>query len=130
MAIDGRSGSGKTVLVRRLVEECARRGVSAIVLDPNNDLARLGVAWPEPPSAWRSRDGERARDYLANTDVVIWTPRVIGGRPLAFQPLPDFRPLRDQPDEFDQAIRSTVEALAPRAGVDGATKLAKQGKAG
>ncbi|MEK8106046.1 DUF87 domain-containing protein [Micromonospora sp. M12] len=31
------SGSGKTVLIRRLVEECAREGVSAIVLDPNND---------------------------------------------------------------------------------------------
>jgi hypothetical protein len=32
------SGSGKTVLLRRIVEECALRGVSAIVLDPNNDL--------------------------------------------------------------------------------------------
>ena len=34
------SGSGKTVLVRRLIEECALQGVSAIVLDPNNDLLR------------------------------------------------------------------------------------------
>ncbi len=28
------SGTGKTVLLRRIVEECALRGVSAIVLDP------------------------------------------------------------------------------------------------
>ena len=42
------SGSGKTVLIRRLIEECALNGVSAIVLDPNNDLARLGDTWPEP----------------------------------------------------------------------------------
>ncbi len=65
------SGSGKTVLIRRLVEECARQGISAIVLDPNNDLARLGDAWPQPPGGWGPADDERARDYLHNTDVVI-----------------------------------------------------------
>ncbi|MFI6821032.1 helicase HerA domain-containing protein [Micromonospora sp. NPDC050187] len=123
------SGSGKTVLIRRLVEECARQGVSAIVLDPNNDLARLGDPWPHPPAGWLPGDGERARDYLEQTEVVVWTPRVTAGRPLSFQPLPDFTPLRDSPDEFDQAIRSTVEALAPRAGVAGTTKLAQQGRA-
>jgi Helicase HerA, central domain len=123
------SGSGKTVLIRRLVEECARQGVSAIVLDPNNDLARLGDPWPRQPAGWAPGDDERARDYLDNTDVVVWTPRVAAGRSLAFQPLPDFGPVRDSPDEFDQAIRSAVEALAPRAGVNGATKLAQQGKA-
>ena len=123
------SGSGKTVLIRRLVEECALQGVSAIVLDPNNDLARFGDAWPQPPEGWRPGDDQRSRDYLEHTDVVIWTPRVTGGRPLAFQPLPDFAGLRDWPDEFDQAIRSAVEALAPRAGVNGTTRLAQQGKA-
>ncbi|MET7423476.1 DUF87 domain-containing protein [Dactylosporangium sp. NPDC005555] len=123
------SGSGKTVLIRRLVEECARKGVSAIVLDPNNDLARLGDAWPEPPAGWGPGDEARARDYLDNTDVVVWTPRVSAGRPLAFQPLPDFGPVRDSPDEFDAAIDSAVAALAPRAGVAGASKLAQQGKA-
>ncbi|RKN51043.1 ATP-binding protein [Micromonospora endolithica] len=123
------SGSGKTVLIRRLVEECARQGVSAIVLDPNNDLARLGDPWPEPPNGWGPGDAERAADYLAHTEVVVWTPRVNAGRPLSFQPLPDFTSLHDWPDEFDQAIRSAVEALAPRAGVDRATRLAQQGKA-
>ncbi|MFG2037863.1 ATP-binding protein [Dactylosporangium sp. NPDC048998] len=123
------SGSGKTVLIRRLVEECARQGVSAIVLDPNNDLARLGDPWPEPPSGWGPGDDERALDYLEHTDVVVWTPGVGGGRPLSFQPLPDFAPVRDSPDEFAQAVRAAVEALAPRAGVSGTTKLAVQGKA-
>ncbi|MEV1146846.1 DUF87 domain-containing protein [Micromonospora sp. NPDC049799] len=123
------SGSGKTVLIRRLVEECARQGVSSIVLDPNNDLARLGDPWPAPPSGWGPGDAERAQDYLAHTEVTVWTPRVTAGRPLSFQPLPDFTALRDWPDEFDQAIRSAVEALAPRAGVDRSTRLAQQGKA-
>ncbi|MGC4831615.1 ATP-binding protein [Micromonospora arida] len=123
------SGSGKTVLIRRLVEECAREGVSAIVLDPNNDLARLGDPWPDPPGGWGPGDAERAADYLAHTEVVVWTPRVTAGRPLSFQPLPDFTSLRDWPDEFDQAVRSAVEALAPRAGVDRSSRLAQQGKA-
>ena len=71
MAIFAGSGSGKTVLLRRIIEECALQGVSTIVLDPNNDLARLGDPWPEPPAAVAPGDAARARDYLENTDVVV-----------------------------------------------------------
>ncbi|MEM0986467.1 MAG: DUF87 domain-containing protein [Pseudomonadota bacterium] len=46
VALFAGSGSGKTVLIRRLMEECALKGVSSIVLDPNNDLARLGPTYP------------------------------------------------------------------------------------
>jgi DNA helicase HerA-like ATPase len=128
-AIFAGSGSGKTVLIRRLVEECARQGVSAIVLDPNNDLARLGDPWPESPSGWGAGDAGRAADYLANTDVVIWTPGRLGGRPLSFQPLPDFAGVIDDPDEFRQAVDAAVAALAPRAKVDGTTAKANLGQA-
>lgn len=128
-AIFAGSGSGKTVLIRRLVEECARQGVSAIVLDPNNDLARLGDPWPEPPAGWQAGDAERAADYLASTDVVIWTPGRQGGRPLSFQPLPDFAGVIDDPDEFRQAVDAAVAALAPRAKVDGTTAKADLGQA-
>ncbi|MEU8001077.1 DUF87 domain-containing protein [Catellatospora sp. NPDC049111] len=123
------SGSGKTVLIRRLVEECALLGVSSIVLDPNNDLARLGDPWPDRPAGWLPDDPARAQDYHDHTEVVVWTPRVMGGRPLAFQPLPDFSSVQDSPDEFDQAVRSAVAALVPRAGLSGVTKLAQQGRA-
>jgi hypothetical protein len=128
-AIFAGSGSGKTVLIRRLVEECARQGVSAIVLDPNNDLARLGDPWPEPPPGWGDGDAARAEDYLANTDVVVWTPRREAGRPLSFQPLPDFASVLDHPDEFGQAVDAAVAALAPRAKVDGNTNKAHIGRA-
>jgi Helicase HerA, central domain len=49
-AIFAGSGSGKTVLLRRIVEEAALLGIPAIVLDTNNDLARLGEAWPTRPT--------------------------------------------------------------------------------
>ncbi|MFI2708907.1 helicase HerA domain-containing protein [Micromonospora sp. NPDC018662] len=123
------SGSGKTVLIRRIVEECALAGVSAIVLDPNNDLARLGEAWPEPPPQWRPGDAARAADYLAHTDVLVWTPRRSSGRPLSFQPLPDFTSVRDDPDEFGEAVEAAVAALAPRALVTGRATRAHLGLA-
>ncbi len=123
------SGSGKTVLIRRIVEECALRGVSAIVLDPNNDLARLGDPWPEPPPAWTEQDAAAAREYLGNTDVVVWTPGRNSGRPLSFHPLPDFAGALDDPDEFTAAVESAVAALAPHAKVTGTTNKAARAKA-
>ncbi|MCO8274648.1 DUF87 domain-containing protein [Actinoplanes sp. TRM 88003] len=123
------SGSGKTVLIRRIVEECALQGVSAIVLDPNNDLARLGEAWPSPPPQWGPGDAAKATDYLANTDVVVWTPRRASGRPLSFQPLPDFRSVRDDEDEFHEAVEAAVASLTPRAGLTGRTNRTQLGLA-
>ena len=128
-AIFAGSGSGKTVLLRRMVEECALKGVSAIVLDPNNDLARLGDAWPSAPSSWGLDDAGKAERYLADTDVVIWTPRRESGRPLTFQPLPDFAGVLDDPDEFQMAVDVAFGALAPRARAEGRTRKAQQERA-
>ncbi|WP_117213373.1 ATP-binding protein [Allorhizocola rhizosphaerae] len=128
-AIFAGSGSGKTVLIRRLVEECALRGVSAIVLDPNNDLARLGDPWPAAPANWSEADKAKASAYIEETDVVIWTPRREAGRPLSFKPLPDFRSVLADPDEFNLAIDAAVATLAPRGKVDGEISKAVQGRA-
>ncbi|MEU8247730.1 DUF87 domain-containing protein [Nonomuraea sp. NPDC048916] len=128
-AIFAGSGSGKTVLIRRLVEECALQGVSAIVLDPNNDLARLGDRWPEAPPHWEDGDARRAGDYLAGTDVVIWTPRRAAGRPLSFQPLPDFAGVADDPDEFAEAVEAAVASIVPRVKLNAATAKAQLGQA-
>ncbi|MCV7226283.1 helicase HerA domain-containing protein [Mycolicibacterium komossense] len=127
-AIFAGSGSGKTVLIRRLIEECARRGVSAIVLDPNNDLARLGLPWPALPAGWDPADTARADDYLRNTEVVVWTPGREGGRPLSFQSLPDFASVVDNADEYTVAVESAFAALEPRS-VTGNTAKANHSRA-
>ena len=129
LAIFAGTGSGKTVLLRRVIEECALQGVSSIVLDPNNDLARLGDAWPAAPDPWLTGDDERARRYLEETDVVVWTPRRESGRPLTFQPLPDFGAVIDEVDEFNAAVDAAVEALAPRVGLQRQSGRAPQEKA-
>ncbi|MFD4441354.1 ATP-binding protein [Nocardia sp. NPDC058519] len=111
------SGSGKTVLLRRLVEEVALHGVSVIVLDVNNDLSRLGDAWQEAPSAWQPGDAEKAARYLAETDVVVWTPRRQAGRPLILNPLPDFAAVLDDPDELRTAVEVAAGDLLTRSGI-------------
>ncbi|GAB2586656.1 ATPase [Paractinoplanes abujensis] len=128
-AIFAGSGSGKTVLIRRIVEECALRGVSTIVLDPNNDLARLGDPWPTRPESWDDAEAARAADYLRSTEVVVWTPNRDSGRPISFQPLPEFADILDDADAFAAGIDSAVAALAPHARVDGRTDKAVLGRA-
>ncbi|MBV8574617.1 MAG: DUF87 domain-containing protein, partial [Acetobacteraceae bacterium] len=81
-AIFAGSGSGKTVLLRRIVEEAALLGIPAIVLDTNNDLARLGDPWPQRPDAFSDEDAEKARRYRDHVEVVVWTPNLTSGRPL------------------------------------------------
>ena len=123
VAMFASSGSGKTVLLRRIIEECALRGVSTIVLDPNNDLALLGDAWPSPPDGWWDGDDRRSRDYLESTDVVVWTPGVSKGNPLTLQALPDFSAVRDDPDELRSAVSTAVASLAPRARIEAENHL-------
>lgn len=107
--IFGGSGVGKTVLVRRLVEEAALRGVSSIVLDPTGDLVRLGDAWPSPPAGWAPGDAELAREYLASTDVVVWTPGRPDGRPLDAESIDPGELLTQAPG---QRARVSVVSLA------------------
>ena len=123
------SGSGKTVLIRRLVEECALKGVSAVVLDPNNDLARLGLPWPGPPRGWIQGDADKAETYLRDTEVVVWTPRLTTGRPLSFAPLAGLGDVANDPDEFAIALDNAVASLAPRAGLPASGARLSQGRA-
>src|SRR5205807_1806704 len=90
VAILGGSGSGKTVLLRRIIEEAAVLRIPSIVIDINNDLSRLGDEWPTRPDAFSDADADKAAKYHATADVIIWTPGAARGRPLWLNLLPDF----------------------------------------
>ncbi|MET9202090.1 DUF87 domain-containing protein [Gordonia sp. NPDC003585] len=129
-AIFAGSGSGKTVLIRRIVEEAALHGVSSIVLDINNDLARLGVPWSDGAARqWAPGDRELAHRYFADTEVAVFTPGRNNGRPLSFRPLPDFSAIAGDSDEFDAAVDAAVAAIAPRARIAGRTAKATRSEA-
>ncbi|ACA19440.1 AAA ATPase [Methylobacterium sp. 4-46] len=122
-AIIAGSGSGKTVLLRRIVEEAALAGLPAIVVDPNNDLSRLGDPWPEPPVGFTAQDEARAGRYRAQVEVVVWTPGLRAGNPLFVPAMPDFSGLGGDADERDQAVEMAVETLAPLAVAGGRREL-------
>lgn len=123
-AVIGAAGSGKTVLLKRLIEQCALQGVSAIVLDPNDDLGRLGDPWPSTPEGWTEDHERQAQRYFYDTEVVVWTPGLNRGRPLTFHPLPDFDPVLGDPDDFAHLLASTVDTIAPYAGIRGRSSRA------
>ncbi|AWN46148.1 AAA family ATPase [Methylobacterium terrae] len=114
-AIIAGSGSGKTVLLRRLVEEAALAGIPAIVVDPNNDLSRLGDPWPERPDRFTPEDDRKAGLYAERVEVVVWTPGLHAGNPLFLSVMPDLAASDDR-DERAQAIEMAAETLGPLAG--------------
>jgi len=132
IAILAGSGSGKTVLLRRIIEEAALRGIPSIVLDPNNDLSRLGDAWPTRPEMWSDEDSAQADAYHAGADVVIWTPGVSSGNPISLNLLPDFASIgdkqdRETEDERAQAVEMARATLGPYVGGSGQRMQLKQG---
>jgi hypothetical protein len=118
------AGSGKTVLLKRLIESAAVLGVPSIVLDPGNDLAFLGDAWPQTPTNWLQGDSDRASAYHKQVDVVVWTPGRNAGRPLGFSPLPDFSAVLNDPDDFNSAVDMAVGSLSDATGAS-ANKIKK-----
>ncbi len=109
------SGSGKTVLLKRLIEEAALAGVPSIVIDHANDLATLGEPWPAPPGNWTDDDHRKAEAFHATRRVVVWTPGKSAGNPLTLEPVPDLSPVVGDAEELEGAALMTVAALAPQA---------------
>ncbi|MCW2318423.1 hypothetical protein M2322_003992 [Rhodoblastus acidophilus] len=124
IAIFAGTGSGKTVLLRRILEEAALLGAPAIVLDTNNDLVRLGQPWPNRPAAFSEQDAQKAARYQREVEVVVWTPGLAGGRALTLGVLPDFSALADGA-ERDQAVEMAWATLSPLIGATGARKTQK-----
>jgi hypothetical protein len=115
VAIIAGSGSGKSVALRRIVEEAALLGVPAIVVDCNNDLARLGQPWPKTPDLWSAEDEAKASRYARTVEVVVWTPLLSRGNPLNLAPIPDFGAVTDDADALRTAVSMVTAALRPHA---------------
>ncbi len=105
------SGGGKTVFVKRLVEEAALCGVPSIVIDTAKDLSMLGDRWEQPPTSWTEADAQLADQYHRSVDVRIWTPGHAGGRPLRLTPLPNLSGPFSDPHDREQALEIAVSGL-------------------
>jgi len=110
------SGSGKTVFLKRVVEEAALLGIPSLVLDGANDLSRLALPWPDRPESFLDSDVQKSKDYFARSEIVIWTPGISNGNPIRLEPLPDFTAHGSTPDEraaqLDAAIEIATTSIA------------------
>jgi len=120
------AGSGKTVLLYRLVEEAALRGIPSIVVDCANDLS----SFDEPKTSsshWMPGDEDHARRFRESSEMILWTPGKESGNPLTLQPLPDFEALKGDPEELQDALlmanASLSEIVAKGSNAKAANKL-------
>ena len=107
------AGSGKTVLLKRLIEESLILGIPSIVIDCANDLATLDEEWSPHPAEWEDEDRKKAEQYHRKRQVIIWTPGKEAGNPLSFEPLPDLAPLSHDEDELDTAVSMVCRIAHP-----------------
>ena len=82
VGILGNSGSGKTVMAKIVLEECALAGIPSIILDVQGDLARMALPTEHDPLA----DSKRQSEWTKASEVRIWTPTEESGVPICLSP--------------------------------------------
>lgn len=113
----GASGSGKTVLCKVMVEECIRKRMPVICVDPQGDLASLALAEDPAVLVRMGVDASLAREFRDRVDVKIWTPGSTLGIPVSFTPAMEVSgDLR--PEDRIRAFGAVGNALAGMVGDD------------
>ncbi len=91
----GASGSGKTVLVKVVLEECIRHGIPVVIVDIQGDLASLAILADKKDVTSKGVDGKLYDSYKDKAQVAIFSPASTKGIPISMNPL------RAPPDNLD-----------------------------
>lgn len=111
----GASGSGKTVLCKVIVEECIRKRLPVIAIDPQGDLASLGTTEDPAKLVAMGVDPSIAREFHDRVDVKIWTPGSTLGIPLSMTPSMEVDS-GIRPEDRVRAFGAIAQALAGMVG--------------
>jgi DNA helicase HerA-like ATPase len=106
----GSSGSGKTVLLKRLIEEAALQGVPSLIIDGAGDMTRMSRAWSRPPEGFTEGDRAKYERFSREADVVVWTPFMSKGNPFSLPKLPDLRGVADDELAMEEILETAVAA--------------------
>ena len=123
VGILGSSGSGKTVMAKVILEECALAGIPSIIIDVQGDLARLAM---KPKDDGKS-DSERQEKWKNKTDVRVWTPLTKDGLPICLDPFEP--PFENEVEDITQGWDRLANGLASLLGNDVSKSKGKQAKA-
>ncbi|MFA5888139.1 MAG: helicase HerA-like domain-containing protein, partial [Candidatus Nanoarchaeia archaeon] len=107
----GSTGSGKTVLSKILIEEAALQGIPSIVIDPQGDLASLGIPAEEKSLEEKPINRERAKEFKEKVNVVVFTPTSSKGIPLCANPLKPLSKYIDK-EELISILNQTSTSMA------------------
>lgn len=107
----GASGSGKTVFCKVVVEEVVRHGLPVICVDPQGDLASLGLVGDPEKLVEMGIDPKVAHEYHSKVDVKIWTPGSTQGIPLSIAPTLATEKIEREEDKL-RAFASIAGSLA------------------
>ncbi len=83
----GASGSGKTVMGKVVIEEAALNHVPSVIIDPQGDLASLGIAGTKEELEKHGVNPQVAGMFSDNVEVRVFTPASSRGIPLSINPL-------------------------------------------
>ncbi len=106
----GASGSGKTVAMKAICEEAIRHGVPVIALDPQGDLASLGILADRAKAIEKGCPADVYDGYAQRYEVVVWTPASTDGVPIAVNPLKTRFEGAD-PETVTKALTAQAEAI-------------------
>jgi hypothetical protein len=116
----GSAGSGKTVTCKVLCEEFIRQAIPVIAVDPQGDIASLGLLGDEADIVARGTPAEVLASYKKKLEIAVWTPGSNLGVPLSVNPLAGTRGKADGASDED-VLRErgfAAEALADLANFD------------
>ena len=113
----GSSGSGKTVLLKAIIEECAINGIPSIVVDPQGDLSSLAMPAEEAVIEAKGLpiEGRVAMNDAVN--VTVFTPISSKGIPICLSPFRIGRHNADE-EEIIPIIHSVAISVAKLLGYD------------
>ena len=118
----GSSGSGKTVLCKVIVEEVVRKGLPVIAVDPQGDLASLGLMADPDKLIAMGVDPVIAHEYHSRVDVKIWTPGSRHGIPISIAPVLHTHGIQGFEDRL-RAWSSIADSLASLAGYSNTSEI-------
>ncbi len=107
----GASGSGKTVFVKAVMEECIREGIPLLIVDIQGDLASLALMGDKKLMESKGVPGSYWDEIRDKAQVAIFTPASTKGIPISMNPL-KAPPEGMDFEDFIQAVDSVAEAVA------------------
>ncbi|RMG31075.1 MAG: DUF853 family protein [Methanobacteriota archaeon] len=107
----GASGSGKTVFVKAVMEECIREGIPLLIVDIQGDLASLALMGDKKLMESKGVPGSYWDEIKEKAQVAIFTPASTKGIPISMNPL-KAPPEGMDYEDFIQAVDSVAEAVA------------------